>query len=74
MSHSSDRQVGGTHYLAMDIQPWSALQAWMTPSQFEGYLLGSAVAYLARVGKKGPAREDVEKARHYLDKLLEVMP
>ena len=73
--NADDVQVGGSHYQDMPVQPWDAMAAWMTGDQFEGYLLGSAIAYLARynanaVGKGG--RVDLEKARHYLDKLIEV--
>lgn len=66
-------QVGGDHYARHAIQPWDAMQAWMTPEQFEGFLRGNAIKYLARAGSKGPAREDIAKAHHYLTKLLEVM-
>lgn len=68
-----DRQIGGDHYLRMTIQPWKALEAWLTPEEFRGYLRGTAVAYLARAGRKGVAREDVAKAVHTLERLLEVM-
>lgn len=71
-----DTQVGGQHYKDMAIQPWEAMEAWMTPEQFAGFLLGSAVAYLARfnaqgVGKGG--RMDIEKAQHCLERMLEVL-
>ena len=75
---ASDTQVGGTHYKDMAVQPWDAMAAWMTPEQFSGFLLGSAVAYLARVNTVGKAgkggRQDVAKAAHYLAKWLEVNP
>jgi len=48
----------------------------MTPAQFRGFLLGSAIAYLARVNTKGVEGkggvQDVKKARHYLDKIIEL--
>lgn len=71
---ANETQIGGTHYTDMSIQPWDAMQAWMTPQQFCGYLLGTAIAYLARVnvdaiGKGG--LQDIEKARHVLAKLSE---
>lgn len=66
-------QVGGLHYNRLQIQPWTAMEAWMTPEQFEGFLRGNAIKYLARAGKKGDALEDVKKAQHYLLKLIEVM-
>lgn len=43
------------------------LRAWMTPEQYTGFLLGNAVKYLSRTGKKGadPA-VDLGKARWYV--------
>ena len=66
-------QIGGLHYQKLNIQPWHAMESWMTPEQFEGFLRGNAIKYLARAGKKGDALEDVKKAQHYLIKLIEVM-
>ncbi len=68
-----DRQVGGDHYRTMCVQPWDALEAWLTHEEFRGYLRGTAIAYLARAGRKGDAREDVAKAVHTLERLLEEM-
>jgi hypothetical protein len=70
-------QVGGDHYKKLGAyQPWHVLEQWMTNDQFIGYLLGTAIAYLGRVnadasGKGG--QEDIEKAHHYLTKLIEVL-
>lgn len=66
-------QIGGLHYNKMQVQPWTAMESWLTPEQFEGFLRGNAIKYLARAGKKGDALEDVKKAQHYLLKLIEVM-
>ena len=66
-------QVGGEHYTAMSVQPWDAMRAWMTPEQFQGFLRGNAIKYLARTGHKVSAAgevEDLRKARHYLDALI----
>lgn len=70
---ADDVQQGGDHYRTMDVQPWAAMQAWMTPEQFAGYLRGCALKYLARAGSKGPTLDEYRKARHYLDKLIETM-
>lgn len=70
--HSANTvQVGGTHYTSKKVQPWEAMEAWMTPEQFAGFLRGNAIKYLARCDDKGGV-EDLKKARHYLDKLIEV--
>lgn len=69
---NSDRhQVAGQHYLSKSIQPWEAMEAWMSEEQFKGFLLGNVIKYIARFQDKG-GRIDLEKAQHYLDKLLEV--
>lgn len=65
-------QVGGQHYAAKAIQPWDAMECWMTSEQFEGYLRGCAIKYIARYPEKGGVL-DLKKARHYLDKLIECM-
>jgi hypothetical protein len=67
---SRGHQVGGTHYLAMAVQPWDAMADWMTPDAFRGFLRGNVVKYLARCEQKGGV-EDLRKARHYLDRLIE---
>jgi hypothetical protein len=70
---ADDTQVGGTHYTNMTVRPWDAMMSWMTPEEFEGFLRGNVIKYVARAGQKGPALEDLKKARHYLDKLIEVL-
>jgi Protein of unknwon function (DUF3310) len=64
------KQVGGNHYLNKTIQPWDAMEAWMSPEQFKGFLLGNAIKYLARYQDKDGLK-DLEKAQHYLAKLIE---
>lgn len=68
---ADDLQVGGDHYKGMGVQPWAAMESWMTPEQFAGFLRGNAIKYLARCDVKGGI-DDVKKARHYIDKLVEV--
>jgi hypothetical protein len=68
---ADDLQVGGDHYKNMGVQPWKAMESWMTPEQFAGFLRGNAIKYLARCDAKGGI-DDIKKARHYIDKLVEV--
>jgi len=63
-------QVGGDHYRSKAIQPWDAMESWMSPEQFTGFLRGNAIKYLARCDDKGGI-EDIKKAEHYLAKILE---
>jgi hypothetical protein len=69
---ANKEQVGGDHYRIMEIQPWDAMEAWMSPEAFAGFLHGNAIKYLARANKKGGV-EDLKKAIHYIDKLIEVI-
>lgn len=71
MIKASDMQIGGNHYTSKTVQPWSAMESWMTKEQFSGFLRGNAIKYLARCDDKGGV-EDLKKARHYLDKLIEI--
>ena len=74
--NANEIQEGGTHYKEMKVQPWDAMEAWLSPAQFRGFLLGSAIAYLARVNTKGVegkgGMQDIKKAKHYLEKLIEL--
>lgn len=65
----NDRQVGGDHYTKLAIQPWEAMEAWMTPEAFQGFLVGNVIKYLARQKQA----TDLEKAQHYLNKLITAM-
>lgn len=67
---ASTRQVGGDHYRQKTIQPWTAMESWMTREEFEGYLRGNVIKYIARYKDKNGI-EDVYKARHYLERLTE---
>ena len=62
---ANDRQHGGDHYRSKPIQVWDFVHR-----NGIGYLAGNAIKYLARYQDKG-GKEDVLKARHYVEKLLE---
>lgn len=64
-----DYQVGGVHYQT-GIQPWDAIEDWMTLEEFRGFLRGNAIKYLARCNSKGGV-EDLRKAKHYIERLIE---
>jgi hypothetical protein len=63
---ANDTQVAGNHYKQFQIEPWDAIVDWNL-----GYLDGNAVKYLSRWRHKNGI-EDLKKARHYIDKLLEI--
>jgi hypothetical protein len=62
---ANQRQVGGQHYQS-DYQHWD-LAVFLGL----GYLEASSTKYVSRWRKKGGI-QDLEKALHYLDKLIEV--
>lgn len=72
MIRANETQVGGEHYTNKSIQPWEAMEAWMSPEQFEGFLRGNVIKYIARYKDKDGLK-DVYKAKHYLEKLLECL-
>jgi hypothetical protein len=65
-----NQQVGGSHYKDMAVQPWQAMEAWLTPEEYRGYHKGVAIGYLARERQKG-GLQDIEKAIHHLRRLVE---
>lgn len=70
---ANERQVGGDHYKNRVIQPWDIIDSSFNHAEAIGFYKGNAIKYIMRAGSKGPAREDYEKAVHYLEKLLEVL-
>lgn len=66
MSKANEIQHGGTHYKKKAIEPWDYIVA-----NDIGFLAGNAIKYLTRYSDKNGV-EDLKKARHYIDKLIEV--
>ena len=66
MSTANEIQIGGDHYKEKTIQPWDFIAA----NQL-GYFEGNIVKYVSRWQGKGGIN-DLKKARHYLDKLIEL--
>lgn len=67
---ANDIQIGGTHYKdlrhAGGLEPWDVVNTWGL-----GFFDGNAVKYLARWRTRGGIA-DLEKARHYITKLIEI--
>lgn len=59
-------QIGGDHYKNKAIQPWDYIL-----SNDLGYLEGNIVKYVSRWKLKNGV-QDLHKAKHYLQKLIEV--
>jgi hypothetical protein len=71
MDSPSSYQIGGDHYASKSVQPWEAMESWMSKEAFAGYLYGNCIKYLARYKDKN-GLQDLQKCQHYLSKLIEL--
>ena len=62
---SYDTQVGGDHYKDMKIQP----SEFINKNKMQ-FAEGNAIKYICRHQKKG-GKQDLEKAKHYIDMIIE---
>lgn len=69
---AKDTQVGGNHYKNMGVQPWDVIDS-LPLDQAIGFYRGNAIKYLMRMGTKDERVQELKKARHYLDKLIELL-
>lgn len=60
-----NQQVGGSHYKDMQIQPIEFILA-----NNLGFCVGNCIKYLCRYKHKN-GKEDLLKAKHYIDLLIE---
>ena len=60
-------QVGGDHYSKLAIQPVE----YITANKLT-YLQGNVIKYITRFKDKGTPLQDLQKARHYIDMLIEL--
>ena len=67
-SGARDAQVAGDHYKNFKIQPWDVWEEYGLDA-----FTGTVVKYLLRAGRKGSRLEDLKKARHTLDRLIEIV-
>jgi hypothetical protein len=63
------KQVGGSHYENMELQPITVMGSNFTDEQFEGYLAGNVLKYIMRYRNKNGV-EDLKKASTYLNELI----
>ena len=63
---ANDTQVAGDHYKRQHIQPWDFIAA-----NNIGYFEGNVIKCVTRWRTKAGV-DDLRKARHYLDKLIEL--
>ena len=62
---ANEQQIGGAHYAVKAIQPWDFIIA-----NNIGYLEGNIIKYISRWKDKGGI-QDLEKAKHFIDLLIE---
>lgn len=62
---ANDVQEGGSHYKSHQIQVWDFIIANNIP-----YLEGNVIKYVTRHKSKN-GLEDLKKAKHYIEKLME---
>ena len=58
------------HYCFGGIETINYIQAKLSKDEYHGYLKGSVLKYLSRAGHKGDEKEDLKKARWYLDRMI----
>lgn len=66
MDSPLSKQVGGDHYKDLAIQPFEFIEL-----NNLGYGAGNVVKYICRYKTKGGV-EDLKKARHYIDLLIDL--
>ena len=59
---------GDTEYECIKV-----LKAWMTKDEFIGFCKGNALKYLCRSGKKDEILQEYNKAKWYIEKMIERM-
>lgn len=66
------KQVGGTHYKKMGVEPWDVVDTWPLEQRIGAYRAG-ALKYLMRMGSKDEDVQEICKGIHYLEKLIETL-
>jgi hypothetical protein len=66
------KQVGGTHYTDMQVQPWDVMRSCFPKEGFACFLQGNVIKYAMRSNAKGGV-EDLKKAQHYLEELIKLL-
>lgn len=60
-----------SHYTSGGIETIEYMEAKSTPEEFRGHLRLTAIKYLSRAGLKDDTLQDLQKARWYLDRLIQ---
>jgi len=62
-----------SHYNTGAVECIDAIEATLSDEEFRGYCRGNTLKYLWRCMYKGKTKQDLEKARWYLDRLLDTL-
>ena len=66
--------VNPNHYKKGEIEAIDAIKSMLTPEEWRGFLKGTAVAYLWRLGHKDAVEQDARKTQWYVSWLAGVDP
>lgn len=69
---ANDRQIGGDHYMTMDIEPWDVVDTWPIEQRIE-YYKGNAAKCLMRLGSKDDHLQDSDEVANCMQALVEVL-
>ena len=69
---ANDYMHGGDHYKKLGVEPWDVIDSWPLEQRI-GFYRGSTLKYLMRLGNKDASLQEAQKAKHYIDKLIEVL-
>ena len=69
---ANEKQVAGTHYKTMGVEPWDVVDTWPLEQRIGAYRHG-ALKYLMRMGSKDEQLQEIKKCGHYIEKLIEVL-
>lgn len=65
--------INPSHYTNGGIETIDFMKAKLTPEEYRGYLRGSALKYLSRMGNKDASKQEAEKSGWYVTKLIEAL-
>lgn len=60
-----------SHYDRGKVQPIDFIESSFTPDEYRGYLAGNVIKYISRYHYKNIPLEDLQKAKIYLNWLIE---
>jgi hypothetical protein len=62
--------INPSHYTNGGIETIDFMKAKLTPEEYRGYLRGSALKYLSRLGNKDASKQEASKAQWNINRLV----